>query len=279
MMHAQSIPAEPGPKTAQQLSGVAETLLIPLWARAVETQRADGMIRDPYAVRILQELDYDFSRFSNGWKSQLGISVRTWLFDREVALYLERHPAGTVVLLGSGLDARSFRLDNGKANWIDIDLPDVIALRSSFFPAMIRHRMIAHSVLDLSWLDDVSHDVPPLFVAEGLFMYLPEEGLRALMTAIADRFPGATILIEALSRQRAGLTHRTDLVSKLNATFVWGMDSGRELETWHRAIRFEEEWPYFDFARHRWRWIRLFRLVPRFRRGIKISKIRIVPSE
>ena len=52
------------------LSGIAETLLIPLWARAVETTRPDAIIRDPIALHIFESLDYDFSKFDGAWVTQ-----------------------------------------------------------------------------------------------------------------------------------------------------------------------------------------------------------------
>lgn len=276
-----AIPGEkPGTtRSSPDLKGVEETLFIPLWARAVETRRQDGIIRDPYALRILQDLEYDFSRFDKGWASQVGIAVRTWLFDREVSLYLDRHPRGTVVILGCGLDARSLRLDNGRARFIDLDLPDVIKLRNEHFPCIERHETLARSVLDLEWLDRVPAGEPPLFVAEGLFMYLPEADLKRLMTAMAERFPGATILIESLSRRRASLTHKHDVVSKLNATFVWGVDSGRELESWHPRIVFEKQWPYLDFAKHRWGWMRYVRHLRPARDAIKLMRLRFAERQ
>ncbi len=268
--------ADRGPPRSEAagLTGISQTLLVPLWARAVETGRADGIIRDPHAVRILQELAFDFGRFDRGWQSQLGMSVRTWLLDREVSLYLARHPAGTVVLLGCGLDARALRLDNGTARWIELDLPEVMTLRERLLPPSARRRSIAASVLDTAWLDAVPADPPPLFVAEGLSMYIPEADLRALLSQIAERFPGSTMLIEALSRRKAGMTTRHDLVAKLGARFVFGIDSGREFEAWHEAIAFEAEWSYLAFQPQRWRYLRWLRALPFARRAIKIIRLR-----
>ena len=43
--------------TKVDLSGVSETMLWPLWNRAMETRRADGMIADPMAqTRYLRAL-------------------------------------------------------------------------------------------------------------------------------------------------------------------------------------------------------------------------------
>jgi O-methyltransferase involved in polyketide biosynthesis len=46
----------------QALSGVAETLLIPLYNRAMESQRPDAMLKDEKAVALVTQMSYDFDR-------------------------------------------------------------------------------------------------------------------------------------------------------------------------------------------------------------------------
>ena len=47
----------------QHLSGIPETLLVALWARAAETQSNCPVISDKKAVEMVAVIDYDFSRF------------------------------------------------------------------------------------------------------------------------------------------------------------------------------------------------------------------------
>jgi O-methyltransferase involved in polyketide biosynthesis len=49
-------------KISPTLTGVPETLLIPLYYRAQESQRPDAMLNDTKAEEIIRKLDYDFSR-------------------------------------------------------------------------------------------------------------------------------------------------------------------------------------------------------------------------
>lgn len=77
--------------------------------------------------------------------------LRGLLYDRWVGEFLARHPDGTVVELGAGLSTRFERIDNGKARWVDVDLPDAIALRQSHFAATPRRTFLAASVLDADW--------------------------------------------------------------------------------------------------------------------------------
>jgi O-methyltransferase involved in polyketide biosynthesis len=47
---------------SQTLSGVAETLLITLYLRAMESQRPDALIKDEKAVALVAQMSYDFDR-------------------------------------------------------------------------------------------------------------------------------------------------------------------------------------------------------------------------
>ena len=43
------------------LSGVSETLLIPLWARAKFSEDHSPLLNDSKAIEIVKKIDYDFS--------------------------------------------------------------------------------------------------------------------------------------------------------------------------------------------------------------------------
>ena len=45
--------------STEELKDVAETLLYPLISRYVETQKENGVIKDPKSVEIIDALDYD----------------------------------------------------------------------------------------------------------------------------------------------------------------------------------------------------------------------------
>ena len=87
-------------KEPVQLSGVSETLLIPLWARAVETGRPDAIIRDPIALEIFESLDYDFSKFDGAWMTQTGIAIRTKILDEATSVFIRANPRTVVINLG-----------------------------------------------------------------------------------------------------------------------------------------------------------------------------------
>ena len=93
-------------KEVSKLTDVPETLLIPLWSRAVETGRKDALITDRKAVETMSSIEYDFSKFKKSKFSQAGCCIRASLIDNEVKDFLKEHPDAVVVHLGAGLDAR-----------------------------------------------------------------------------------------------------------------------------------------------------------------------------
>ena len=176
-------------RTPILLDDVPATLLIPLCARAAETERTDPIVRDPKAIEILESLDYDFSHLRRLWMTQVDIAVRTEIFDEATSRFLAEHPRATVVNLGAGLDGRFWRLDNGQVTWLDLDLPEVVQLRRKFYAESDRNRFIARSILDFTWIDEVELRAgqPLLIIVEGVLHYFEEAQVRQLFRR--DRRP------------------------------------------------------------------------------------------
>ena len=191
-----------------RLGAVQETLFITLAARAAETQRKHPVLRDPKAVELLASIDYDAAKYGRGAGGFVTV-LRTAIIDFWVREFLAAHPAATVVELGTGLNARFERVDNGQVHWFDLDLPDTIELRRNFFADTGRRRMVAASVLDEDWLPAVAQSQGPyFFVADGVLVYLPEEQVMAALARIAARFPGALIALDTYPRRTFDQQHR-----------------------------------------------------------------------
>ncbi|MFF7990911.1 class I SAM-dependent methyltransferase [Kitasatospora xanthocidica] len=184
-----------------ELGAVAETALWTLWHRAVEARRPDTVLHDPKAVELVDRIDFPFAeRFGqDALVSQLQ-ALRAACFDREVADFLTRCPRGTVVGLGDGLETQAWRVDNGRAGWLSVDLPETAALRERLLPPDERHRILAGSATDPGWMDEVDPANGVLISAEGLLMYLRPTEVRALIAACAERFPGGSLVLDTVPR-------------------------------------------------------------------------------
>ncbi len=53
------------------------------------------------------------------------------------------------------MDTRFHRVDNGQAHFFDLDLPEVIRFKRNYVEESPRYRLIASSVFDYAWMDQV----------------------------------------------------------------------------------------------------------------------------
>ena len=238
--------------SVEGLGDIPETLLIPLRGRYLETKRTNGIIRDPRSIEILDHIAYDFSRHELSTGTQVGVAVRTLILDREIRAFLDVHDKAVVVNLGCGLDTRCHRLDNGRVQWFDLDVEETIELRRHFFPENDRYTLLARSVLDFEWCDEIPTDRPVLIIAEGLLMYFEEEEVRRILTKLGERFPGAGMFFEAICPWMARHTDLHPDVKLTNAKFKWGLATGRDLDAWFDSPVFVAEWFSYDLYRDRW---------------------------
>lgn len=185
------------------LEGGPETVLWCLHDRASEALRSDGMIRDPEAIRIYQSIDFDYQRVfgvANG-----GFAMRSLAYDSVVRAWMARHPGGTVVELGCGLETSFWRVDDGVVSWICVDVPEVLAIREKILSLNSRCKNVAtkhvgKATLDLSWMDEVDPKKGVFITAQGLLMYFEEPLVRTLITAIFERFPGVELAFDTVPR-------------------------------------------------------------------------------
>ncbi len=258
----------------EKLKGVPKTLLIPLRGRYLETKRQNGIVSDPKSVEIIDSLEHDFAECELPWDSQMLTSVRTEILDEAIGRFLGENPNGVVVNLGCGLDTRLHRLDNGKVEWYELDLPEAIEIRRQFFQENGRYRFIAKDVFDFTWMDEIPNDRPTVFIAEGLFCYFTEEQVRRILFAIKERFSKSEIMFEIFSPLMTKTWHRHPHLRGAISLFQWTLKEGRSLEKWSTGICCANEWHYFDRHARRWRWMRYFRWIPPLRKIMKVVHLR-----
>ncbi len=178
------------------LGGVPETMLWTLHNRASESLRPDGMLRDPEAERIYRAIAYDYRRsFGTPDASH---AVRSLQFDEVVRGWMLRHRGGTVVELGCGLETQFQRIDDGRVQWLCVDVPESIDVRERFLPPAPRCRHLRCSALDTAWIDEVNSVRGVFVTAQGLLMYFTESQVRGLLQTIAQRLPGSEVMFDTI---------------------------------------------------------------------------------
>ena len=229
-----------------KLGDVQTTALIPLAVKANETLRKNARIKDRKAVEIIKALKIDTKPYDK-FMSHEEVIARTIMLDRQLKGIIKKSPDTVIVNVGAGFDNRFSRVDNGKILWFDLDLPDAIAARRKAFPEQERVTMIAGNALESDWCEPIQkaligRKAKPVFIAEGLFMYLTLDQIRTFLEVLKNNFPDGGILIaEQNSKAMKKNEKHHDTVKNTKAHFRSGTDSGQEIADLTEGFQLLEE--------------------------------------
>jgi O-methyltransferase involved in polyketide biosynthesis len=224
------------------LSGEMETLLIPLFGKARESEKKTPVLVDKKAVEISSQIDYDFASLKIPEKTNVMMCLRAKLIDNFVKDYLDRSNGSVALHLGCGLDSRYDRIGNSRVNWYDVDFPEVIAIRRRFFEETDHYHLIGSSVTELTWLEKIPLEKEKyIVIAEGLFMYLKESEIKLLVEKLTEMLGNFTLVFDAFSSFAARKVKNHPSIKKTGAVVHWGIDNPKELENWGPKIRFVDE--------------------------------------
>ena len=227
-------------------NSVQETLLIPLYGRKMCSELYPALYRDETAIRLIDQVDYDFSALAEKGNSLmqrfgfLEVAMRQRDLAWEVRDYLSTHPNAAVVNLGCGLDAAARACDNGTCKIYNLDFPDVIAVRDELLPAGGREQNIPCDLNDTAWFEKIDASEGAVFFAAGVFYYFLTEQVRALVGAMARAFPGGKLVFDAANQKAVKLMLKTwikDAEIKNVGAYFAVSDAVRELSPWAEGMR------------------------------------------
>ena len=225
---------------------VQETLVIPLFARKVCSELYPNLYRDETAVRLIENIDYDFSEAEKNSRSlmqrfgSLEVATRQNDLAFEVRDYLKDHPNAAVVNLGCGLDNTGKACDNGSCKIYNLDFPDVITVRNELLPAGEREQNIPCDLNDTAWFSEIDASGGSVFFASGVFYYFLTEQVKALVQKTAGAFPGGVLVFDAANRTAVKMIAKTWLksakIKDVGAYFAVS-DAPKEIGAWDSRLR------------------------------------------
>ena len=208
-----------------------ETLLITLYGKALESRLPDSLLQDRFAAEAVKKIDYDFAKLKVDDNMGAGLAIRAKTLDDWVRAFIAKQPGAIVLHIGCGLDTRVFRIDPPVGiEWFDVDYPEVIELRWKLYPERSGYHLIASSVTDPDWLNEVPGDRPAMIVAEGLTPYLPAEEGPRLFSRLVRHFPGGEIICDAYSSLGLKMVRLSPPCRATGAELHWAINDPGELE-------------------------------------------------
>ena len=225
---------------------VRETLVIPLYSRKLCTELYPNLFQDETAVRLIDQLDYDFSEAEKNSRSlmqrfgSLEVAMRQYDLAFEVRDYLKNHPNAAVVNLGCGLDSTGRACDNGSCKIYNLDFPDVIAVRNELLPAGDREQNIPCDLNDTAWFSQIDATGGAIFFASGVFYSFLTEQVKTLVQSMADAFPGGVLVFDAANRTAVKMIAKTWLksakIQDVGAYFAVS-DAPKEIGPWDSRLQ------------------------------------------
>ena len=225
---------------------VQETLILPLYSRKLCSELYPNLYRDETAVRLIDEIDYDFSQAEKNSRSlmqrfgALEVAMRQCDLAWEVREYLKTHPKAAVVNLGCGLDNTGRACDNGSCKIYNLDFPDVITVRNELLPAGEREQNIPCNLNDTAWFSQIDASDGAVFFASGVFYYFLTGQVKALVQAMASAFPGSILVFDAANKTAVKMIAKTWLksakIQDVGAYFAVS-DAKSELSPWDSRLQ------------------------------------------
>jgi methyltransferase (TIGR00027 family) len=220
------------------MEGVGATALLTAAARALETERAGGLLSDPMARSMAGEEGFDL--LALGATGPVAVNgtplyvLRHRFFD-DLLIELTSSGLRQVVLVAAGFDTRAFRLDwPPDTQLFEIDQFAVFAHKETVIdghrstPGCARHLVAAD--LRENWPElllsaGFDPERPTAWVAEGLLFYLPEPSLHRLIDDLYRlSAPGSCLATDMMGAARGPPQAFRDLFARLGAPFLFTTD-------------------------------------------------------
>jgi methyltransferase (TIGR00027 family) len=199
--------------------------------RAIETSRADPLIRDEFALALVSAAGPQWAQMAAGnmgWQPEDDLSrrefqsavdyqaVRTHFFDTYFAAAAKTGVA-QVVILAAGLDSRAFRLDWPKDSVVfEIDRPEVLGYKAATLAEHSALPRTTYRQVGIDRRDDWAAALvaagfdrhrPTSWLAEGLLPYLPADAQERLFDVVTElSSAGSWIAVEAFRLGGGSLT-------------------------------------------------------------------------
>lgn len=265
------------------LSAVSETALITLKARAIEARKEQPLIHDDMGLELLNRLTTHLPAetrqrvIARKLPAILTnhIALRARKYDIYARRFIEENegneeqPAGLVVSLGCGFDTRYWRVSEQAWNYVEIDLPNMIKAKKEALAGLANYKMIGCSVLEETWVDQIMalQTEKVLFLAEGLFMYLPQAEVIRLFQTLSSAFSNSQIVFEVVHKKYTQGVWKKMVESKMKrnlgsdagASYQFGLQEAKDIEGYGKTIKVVEEWSYYEDDDIRPKFLRLLK--------------------
>ena len=211
------------PEGKKYMNEVNKTLYIPLYGKS-KVSRQGIILSDPAAEKIWKEEAFPIHGKSASKWLAYNMAMRARVFDDWTDSMLQRNREALVLHIGCGLDSRYMRIKTSYAEWVDCDLPDVIAIRKKHFRETGTYRMTALDASRPEQVEALPDRDTAIVVLEGISMYLENSQVRGLLQALEGKYRKLHVLMDAYTGFGVKASKYKNPVNEVGVTRLYGID-------------------------------------------------------
>jgi O-methyltransferase involved in polyketide biosynthesis len=167
------------------------------------------------------------------------MGIRSAVFDEWLKLQLEEFDDAVVIHVGCGMDSRVLRVGCKNHKWYDVDFPEVIEERKTYYAESSNYQMIADDVRDCKWLTSIKESNSAIVVMEGVSMYLTVEEMQKLTDRLCAHFEKISLLVDCYTSFAARMSKHRNPINEVGVNEVYGIDTPQDYQ--NEKMRFIKE--------------------------------------
>ncbi|MFI3324664.1 MAG: class I SAM-dependent methyltransferase [Clostridia bacterium] len=179
------------------LSGVEDTLFIPLAARVLASRKFPKFFYDEKSLQFEELEQVKTINEKSSEYTMLASVSRYFAMDNIVKSFINQNKNPIIVNLGAGLETMNYRINSSNAHFYQVDFPPVIKTREQLLGKAENETLIPGDIKDFAWANQIDKSSPVLLVASGVFQYFKPEKVSTFIKNAKSTFENAQILFDA----------------------------------------------------------------------------------
>jgi tetracenomycin polyketide synthesis O-methyltransferase tcmP, putative len=230
------------------LNGVEDTLYIPLLARIYASEKFPNFFYDEKALSLKQYIPENSIESNTTEYFYMASVCRQQTLDKKIIEFIEKNNECNIVFLGAGLETAYNRIKNVKANFYQIDLPDVIMVRKKVLGNADNEKLIAGNMFTLDWIKEIYTSLPTMIIVAGVYQYFDKEKIVDMIKRMKSLILNGELIFDTTNS--TGLKMSNKYVRKtgnMNAEMHFSIDNPQDF-TSITGTKLKGVYGFFDGA-------------------------------
>ena len=211
------------------LSGVEDTLYIPLVARIFASEKFPNYFYDEKALSLKPYIPTNLIEKNASEYFNMASVCRQDVIDKKIIKFLEENENCNVVFLGAGLETAYNRINNKKANFYQVDLPNVIEIRKRILGNAENERLISGDMFTLEWIKEIDTELPTMIAVSGVYQYFNKEKIVEMIKKMKSLLPKGELVFDATNTKGLKIANRyVKKTGNVNAQMYFSIDNVNE---------------------------------------------------